>query len=514
MFELHLNSLPSFSILLLVIAAFEIFFTALAFHQRRTVGGSSFLCLMLAMIVYTVGYAFEIASADLHTALFFSDIQYLGIPFIPFFLYSLVRKYLTNTNSIPSKLAVFLLIIPLCTFFLHLTLFKHNLFYIDPSLIFKDGCSILQFKKGAWYYIDSAYKIILVLMSLVYSVFRFAKNKKYRNNVSLIILATTFPFLGYVLYIAELTPKYIDINPLVFGASCPILAIAIFHLSLFEIVPVARDHIFENLDHGLLVTNTENKMVDYNVSIKSMFPEIENYRIGTNINDIYLQNRGKKENLFTLLNENKTFIINNYGLEHYYNIKRNHISNNNKFNGGIIYILSDVTEEKTLEKKLHTMATTDALTGVENRRNIIEVGEKALEYAMRYKREMSLLIFDIDHYKNINDTWGHQSGDKVLMGMIQLCKQYIRENDSLGRYGGDEFILILPEASHSTALIVAEKLRKAIAETAISLEKGRINVTASFGVATLIKGETFNDLFNRADQQLYRAKSAGRNHVC
>ncbi|WP_029910313.1 histidine kinase N-terminal 7TM domain-containing diguanylate cyclase [Pelobacter seleniigenes] len=511
--ELHINSLPSFAILLLIIAGFEVFFTALAFHHRRAVGGRSFLFLMLAMIVYTVGYAFEIASADLQTALFFSDIQYLGIPFIPFFLYSLIRKYLTNTNTIPLKLTASLLIIPICTFFMHLTTFKNNLFYVNPSLIFHEGNSILLFKKGPWYYVDSAYTIILVLMSLAYSIFRFIKNKKYRNNISLIILATAFPFFGYILYLLELAPTNFDINPLAFGASCPLLAIAIFQLSLFEIVPVARDHIFENFDQGIIVTNSENKLVDYNKSIQSIFPEIEKYRIGSDINHIPLQNRERQTSLYRLLNEEKTFIVKKNEEDHYYNIRKNIISDTNKSYGGIIYILSDITEEKKLEKQLHAMATTDSLTGIENRRNILEIGEKALEYATRYKRELSIIIFDIDHYKKINDTWGHQAGDSVLIEITRLCRRQIRESDSLGRYGGDEFILILPESSHPTALVVAEKLRSAIAETTISLEKCKITVTASFGIATLNKGETFTDLFNRADQRLYQVKKSGRNRV-
>ncbi len=511
--ELYINSLPSFAILLLIIAGLELFFTALAFHHRRAVGGSSFLFLMLSMIVYTVGYAFEIASADLQTAIFFSDIQYFGIPFIPFFIYSLIRKYLTNSNVIPLKLTVSLLIIPICTFFMHLTTFSNNLFYVNPSLIFHDGYSILLFKKGPWYYVDSAYTIILILMSLVYSIFRFIKNKKYRNNISLLISATAFPFLGYILYLLELTPKNFDINPLAFGAACPLLAVAIFHLSLFEIVPVARDHIFENFENGLIVTNSKNKLVDYNKSIQLILPEIKKYHIGSNIDYIHLQNIEKSTTLYRLLNKEKTFIVKKNGDDHYYKIKKNIISDTNKFYGGIIYILSDITEEKKFERKLHAMATTDSLTGIENRRNILEIGERALAYAARYKRDLSILLFDIDHYKKINDTWGHQAGDRVLIEITQLCRNQIRESDSLGRYGGDEFILILPESSHPTALIVAEKLRSAIAETNISLGRSTIKVTASFGIATLNKGETFTDLFNRADQRLYQVKRSGRNRV-
>ncbi len=308
MLELHLNNLPSLSVFLLIIAGIDLFFAVIAFVRRRAVGAGSFLLLMLAMGVYAGGYAFELASSDLTTALFFSNVQYLGIPFVAFLLYSLIWKYLRHTNAMPLKLVIPLLIVPVVTFFCHLTCDGHNLFYINPQLGFYNGLSILSFEKGIWKHIDHAYTFSLVIMALIHCIVRFIKDEKYRSHIALLIAATVFPFGGFLLYVAGLAPEHLDITPLTFGLSCPFLAIAIFHLSLFDIVPVARDHIFENLDNGLLVTDSLDRLIDYNKSIIKIFPELEKFRVGVSVKSLAVINGGRTIDLYQLLNTDKTFV--------------------------------------------------------------------------------------------------------------------------------------------------------------------------------------------------------------
>ncbi len=514
MSDLHLHAVSSFSVVHFIIAGFTLFFAALAIRHRKAVGGTSFLMLMLVMCVYSAGYGFEVASADLESAMFFSNVQYLGIPFIPFFLYTLIWKYLRHTNVIPLKITFILLIIPVFTFFLHLTTDRHNLFYINPQLSFYEGLSILHFEKGIWYFINNLYTFFLVFMALVHCIVRFKKDKKYRNNIALLIAVTIFPFGGYILYITGLAPEHIDITPLSLGLSCPFLVIALFNMSLFDIVPVAREHIFENMDNGLIVTDSTDRLVDYNKSILGIFPELKKCRVGIYIRDIDLTDDGRKINLYQILNSNMTFVEEQDGEKHYYSIRKNVISQTRQFLGGIIYIVADITEEKKLEAKLHAMATTDPLTGLKNRRNLLEIGEKEIKHSVRYKRDLSVLFFDIDHFKKINDSWGHSAGDRVLIEIAQICKKQIRESDTIGRYGGEEFVILLPEIPYNSAIRVAEKIRSSIADKPILFEQQEINVTASFGVAAFNGDETLYELFNRADQLLYKAKDEGRNLVC
>lgn len=161
-------------------------------------------------------------------------------------------------------------------------------------------------------------------------------------------------------------------------------------------------------------------------------------------------------------------------------------------------------------KDLKSLATTDGLTGAYNRQQIDKILEDQRAGALRYSRDLTVVLLDIDKFKAINDTYGHPVGDLVLKEMTQLIKGFIRETDYLGRYGGEEFLLILPETKLGAAQGVADKLREKIEHYDFAQVH---QVTSSFGVASLKEKESLTDLVHRADQALYESKSKGRNLV-
>jgi two-component system, cell cycle response regulator len=160
------------------------------------------------------------------------------------------------------------------------------------------------------------------------------------------------------------------------------------------------------------------------------------------------------------------------------------------------------------------MAVTDGLTNLANRKQLDAIISDEIPRARRYGRELSLLMMDIDHFKSINDTYGHLTGDYVLSGLASMLQKRLRPNDKLGRYGGEEFCAILPETSSQSAVVIAEELRALVESHAFVSEEKRIAVTISLGVATLAEGMQTNDLYRCADEMLYRAKRSGRNRVC
>lgn len=167
-----------------------------------------------------------------------------------------------------------------------------------------------------------------------------------------------------------------------------------------------------------------------------------------------------------------------------------------------------VTDKLKLE--LERVALTDKLTGLANRRKLEDVSHDLLARNKRFNEVLSVIIIDVDKFKSVNDTYGHQVGDQVLIEVAQVLKNHLREVDIVGRWGGEEFIVLCPATSIIGAAKVAEKLRTA-------LERHRFPVvnrkTASFGVAQLADGETLEDTVKRADDALYRAKENGRNRV-
>lgn len=183
---------------------------------------------------------------------------------------------------------------------------------------------------------------------------------------------------------------------------------------------------------------------------------------------------------------------------------------------GQISITRDVTERRVLQQALEHQAQIDYLTELPNRRRFMELAEQELARSLRYHKALSIFMVDIDHFKRVNDTHGHKTGDVVLQKMSALMQESLREIDMIGRLGGEEFAVLLPETALDEARDVAERLRARVAEEEFVLEEGMpLRVTISVGVATMKqKNLNIDMLLSVADEALYKAKHAGRNQVC
>ncbi|GAB7023028.1 GGDEF domain-containing protein [Salidesulfovibrio brasiliensis] len=180
----------------------------------------------------------------------------------------------------------------------------------------------------------------------------------------------------------------------------------------------------------------------------------------------------------------------------------------------IFCVVRDITDQKRIEHELEVLATTDPLTEQLNRRSFMEKATKEWERFLRYDRPCSTLMLDLDHFKRVNDTYGHKAGDNVLKKLAETVSSMLREVDSLGRIGGEEFAVLLPETDMEDAAQAAERIRHAVEETEIRHGEESIRITISIGVASTRKGDKeYDDALRRADEALYRAKDAGRNQV-
>jgi diguanylate cyclase (GGDEF)-like protein len=188
---------------------------------------------------------------------------------------------------------------------------------------------------------------------------------------------------------------------------------------------------------------------------------------------------------------------------------------------GAIETLQDVTERRLAgealresEERYRTLSLTDSLTGLFNSRHMHERLEAEVMRATRYARPLSLLILDADHFKRVNDTYGHLVGDVVLQGLAKVIRDCLRRTDNAFRYGGEEFVVIMPEASSNAAFALAERLRTLFAEQVFySDQMVAVSCSVSIGVAELRAGEAARELLQRADEATYVAKRNGRNCV-
>ena len=175
--------------------------------------------------------------------------------------------------------------------------------------------------------------------------------------------------------------------------------------------------------------------------------------------------------------------------------------------------LFEIADEK--QKLFHHQSITDTLTGLYNLRHILDEGERIFKQAKKSRLPIAILIFDIDHFKLVNDTFGHSAGDAVLRALGDIFRQSVRETDLVARYGGEEFVAILPNTSLSSALEIAERLRKGVEMTTFGDGKGnKISITISIGIDCAdVQALSFDAALQNADKALFQAKNAGRNRV-
>jgi diguanylate cyclase (GGDEF)-like protein len=165
-------------------------------------------------------------------------------------------------------------------------------------------------------------------------------------------------------------------------------------------------------------------------------------------------------------------------------------------------------------EQLKELAAIDGMTGLWHRQQFMTLADAEWRRSQRYGRLLSLVMFDIDNFKSINDRYGHAAGDEVIMRIAKVCTAGKRISDIVGRLGGEEFAILLPETSSSDAEVVAERLRYRVSQEIINIGATEISVTISLGVSSASQGSSCKELIGQSDLAMYEAKNSGRNRVC
>jgi diguanylate cyclase (GGDEF)-like protein len=396
--------------------------------------------------------------------------------------------------------------------------------------------NLMIFFAGDLYAFGVFYQILLAIIILILLFQQWLKfrQRSFRLQIEIIAIAIILPFIGVYIYLSEFNPlPGMDWAPIGSLFSVILITLSITTSRFLNLIPVARDLVFNLIHDGIMVVDSQFRVVDWNPALLEMIPDLP-IQTGTSANQVF-NFLGISNNPFTSLDD----VIN---LETEVNEPEKRIIDviispliRNDISDGWLVIFDDETERRMvsralekanlslmhqldeinkLKELLEEQAIRDPLTGLFNRRFFDEYFKNELIKSVREEKPISLLMVDIDHFKSVNDRFGHEVGDKVLQLLAEILKSLFRKSDVACRFGGEEFLVLLPGLYQDQANNRAEVLRETFEKATLEADFLYSQVTVSIGVSNYpLFGESTRDIFRTADRALYRAKEEGRNRV-
>lgn len=484
------------------------------FRRAHFPNANIFILYTASLSVYTFGYAIGLASNTLEQMKFWNIVQYIGMP-ISAPLGLLLMIHYTG-KKLSKWLTSSLFIIPSITVFLVATNDWHHLYYKRVWLREDSTVPVMAMDIGQWYVVHGAFTFSCLLCAGLILIGQWRHTKKmYRRQLLTLIVSQIIPMVAAFVYLLGVTPFGLDPVPVLMCVTSAMYIWAILSSRLLTIVPIAKESIFESMREGVLVLDSSYRLVDFNRSLRLMLPEIETSMVGQPLNDIWLRLAGET---FPVEYEREGLQTDLYwqlnGETVCYQVRTSYVFNKNPQVVGILIMLIDITEQRFLQEQLKQLAYFDGLTKIYNRTQFLNKGREWLQEARLNFHPVSFILFDIDHFKRINDTYGHDAGDQAIIHVVSVSNRYLNSEMLFARYGGEEFVIALPNMVLQEAYTLAEQLRMALLNQPLNLEGKSIPVTASFGVSqTVGESDTLESLLRDADHALYESKRNGRNAV-
>lgn len=509
-----MSSIFVFVAVMSTIAAFLLFVFVL--YRKNFINSTYFPFLVFAVIFYLLGNFIEISATTEAIANVGLKIRFIGVPFIPTLWFLSIREFCGL--QFQKKYTIWaLLFVPLLITYLAITWQSNHLLFADASWSEGNNHGNLTMTPGPLLYFRLAYQYGINLLGLFTLAWQYRKGTRhFKTQVFLFLFSALIPVFNTTTYILDFNDQSVDVTPYALIVSILLFTYALHRFGVYNQASILRDNALDNINEGVLLFDQNGIFMDSNTAARNIFPQLEEVPLGTHIADMHYL----PFNSATLDKRNPAplseFSYSSDGSLLTYGISMAPIRLRDQ-NVGHSVILNNISLLKKSLNELEAKSNRDALTGVYNRGYLFDTGEDWVKKSARSHEPFSVVMFDIDHFKKVNDTHGHVFGDYVLKEMAQICNIDLRQTDVLGRYGGEEFCILLFSTPLEGAICKAESIRVKIASHRFASDGISVEITASFGVAAYQKAEpeeTFTDLIKRADANLYRAKSEGRNRVC
>lgn len=468
--------------------------------------------LIACVVIYIFGYMIEIHSNNINNALFWNGIQYIAIPVISTLWLIVVLLYIGIIKKADSWIVLSLFIIPAITYVLRWTNSFHFLYYTGYKFNIYGEFGILDLDKGVWYYVQQIYGCVeTFLVIMIFLIYSYKVSTAERFRYRLLSMVSAAASISILMLLIDPKDLGLDYTAILFPVPLFIVSYLITKQDFFEISSTARNQIFNQSNEAMIILNDKNRIIDFNIKAIEFFRDNGIKLTNTDLNLLSDDNNALINALFS----QKTEIYQDkiMGMDRYWEITSNMISAKNGKKHGLIKSIRDITAEYKEKKYLEKISKVDELTQLFNRREFNDYAKRLIKKADEDNMTLIMLMFDIDHFKRVNDTFGHQTGDMVLKTIAKEAKNSFRNDDLISRIGGEEFAVILSGVTEEKAIARAEEYRNKIADMCIIPDEPNYKITVSFGMAEYKQKMSLYELISNADKALYEAKELGRNKL-
>lgn len=477
----------------------------IAWRNKQIRGSKEFALSCLASVIWVFGDIFCRFNSTFEGQWISECIRYFGIVLMPVALLIFVMRYCNKNLS--TRNIKLLLIVPTISWFVMITNPYHHLFFTTTEVGYP---SPMIYEYGLYFLtIHTPYSYLLMFITFITILLEVSRaSKHYRTQIITLFISMCIPFLVNVLGIFKLTGKG-GYTSLSFPIFFIIMAFAIYRFRFLQNNPIAYETVFQNIRDGVLILDQDDIVQDINPAAAKTINKLPKEVIGSKFIDVFsswkqfIQSYSEKRDFYDEVE------IELGGIKRFLSIRIIPIENADGSLDGRVFTLRDITDRREHQQTLETLAFHDPLTRLANRRKFQEEVGMALEKAMDDKKPFAILYFDLNRFKMINDTLGHEVGDELLKYVAARIASILRKPDILARLGGDEFAALLHDCDEKGIEIAVNRILENV-QRPFKVKDHTLVADLSIGASIYPEhGETLDQLLRHADTAMYIAKSGG-----